>query len=126
VSTSGSRLLRVEGAFERLRFLEKIYGGKAFDNVGGIVAQNDRMEELFRDLEMKGIIEPRKKSAQEERSLARLRAEPVYPAATVMTITIVYAWKRNHFFSPQLAHSMAHSIAQFSACHAYMYGSHPP
>jgi hypothetical protein len=80
---------RVEGAFERLGFLEKIYGGKAFDNVGGIVAQNDRMEELFRDLEREGVIEPRKKSAQEERSLARLRAEPVYPAATVMTITIV-------------------------------------
>ena len=78
-----------EGAFERLGFLEKISGGKAFDNVWGIVAQNDRMEELFRDQEMKGIIEPRKKSAQEERSLARLRAEPVYPAATVMTITIV-------------------------------------
>jgi hypothetical protein len=70
---------KVEGAFERLGFLEKIYGDKTFDNVGGIVAQNDRMEELFRDLEMKGIIEPRKKSAQEERSLSRLRAEPVYP-----------------------------------------------
>ncbi|OIW24848.1 HET-domain-containing protein [Coniochaeta ligniaria NRRL 30616] len=80
---------RVEGAFERLGFLEKVYGGKAFDDVGGMVARNDKMEELFRDLEREGVIEPRKRSAAELKSLKRLRAEPVYPEATVMDITIV-------------------------------------
>lgn len=80
---------RVAGAFERLGFLEKVYGGKTFDDAGIIAEQNDAIEEIRRDLERKGLLEPRKQSAKEQGSLRTLRAEPLYPEATMMEITIV-------------------------------------
>ena len=79
---------RVEGAFERLGFLENVYRGKSFDDVGGMVAQNVEIEELNKDLERRGLIEPMKPSAEAQRYLERLRVEPVYPEATIITITI--------------------------------------
>lgn len=80
---------RVEGVFERLGFLEKVHGGKKFDDVAGILTQNDKIEELLKDIERRGIIEPRKLSAQEQRSLRKHRGEPVNSQATIVEITIV-------------------------------------
>jgi hypothetical protein len=79
----------VEGAFQRLGFLERVYGGKAFDDVGGVLARDEQMEEIRRDLESKGLLQPRTRSAWEQRALQRLRDGPASPAATVTEIRIV-------------------------------------
>jgi len=69
------RSSRVEGAFERLGFLEKVYGGSSFDNVGGIIGMFERLAEH-------GLSDVKKR-------WEKLQKDPPYPEAVVMEVTIV-------------------------------------
>lgn len=84
------RSARVPGAFQRLGFLEKVYGGKVFENVGDSIRREDEMDELLASLAAQGLGSgPVRRTAEHQRMWEEKRAEYIYPRAEVRELRII-------------------------------------